>query len=102
MTPVSFDFRKPPPGELGRQALGWLTGVCRRAAVPWSKLLPYPAALAVGNVEVVAAGVGLAALPEDALAIPFTTAEAGDGTALLILLGALRSSLRSSTRRSGR
>jgi flagellar motor switch protein FliM len=84
MTPVAFDFRKPPPGELGRQALGWLTSACRRAAAPWAKLLPYPASLSIGNVEVIAAGVALSALPEDALAVPVTSAEVGDGTALLI------------------
>lgn len=85
MTPSAFDFRKPPPGELGRRARDWLTGACRRAAAPWAKLLPFPAALAVKGVEVVAAGGALAALPEDATAIPLTTADPGDGTALLIL-----------------
>jgi flagellar motor switch protein FliM len=84
MTPVAFDFRKPPPGDLGRHAVGWLTGACRRAAAPWSKLLPFPVSLSVGNVEVIAAGVALAALPEDALAVPLTTADPNDGTALVI------------------
>jgi flagellar motor switch protein FliM len=84
MTPAPFDFRKPPPGELGRQAVGWLAGACRRAAAPWAKLLPYPAALAVGNLEVVPAGVGLAALPEDAVAVAVTTDDPADGTSLLI------------------
>jgi flagellar motor switch protein FliM len=83
MTPVPYDFRKPPPRELGRHALGWLTNACRRAAGPWAKLLPYPVTLGVGNVEVVAAGVALAALPEDAVAVPLTTGP-GDGTTLLI------------------
>jgi flagellar motor switch protein FliM len=83
MTPVAFDFRKPPPGELGRQANRWLTAACRRVSAPWASLLPYPATLAVGNVEVVGAGAGLSALPDDALAIPL--AAEGDGTALLVL-----------------
>jgi flagellar motor switch protein FliM len=83
MMPVAFDFRKPPPGELGRQANRWLTAACRRAAGPWSGLLPYAATLAVGNVEVVGAAAGLAALPDDAIAIPLV-AEGDDGTALLV------------------
>ena len=84
MTAAAFDFRKPPPGELGRQATGWLSAGCRRAAGPASRLFPYPVALAVGNVEVVGAAAGLAALPEDAIAVPLTTADPADGTALLI------------------
>src|SRR5688572_4961074 len=84
MTPVAFDFRKPPPGELGRQANRWLTSACRRTGNPWSRLLPYPATLAVGNVEVVGAAAGLSALPDDVSAIPLTT-EGEDGTALLVL-----------------
>jgi flagellar motor switch protein FliM len=84
MTPVAFDFRKPPPGELGRQATGWLVATCRRTVGPWSRLLPYPASLAVGHIEVVGAAAGLAALPEDATAIPLTTGDPADGTALLV------------------
>jgi flagellar motor switch protein FliM len=84
MTPVTFDFRKPPPGELGRQAAGWLASTCRRASASWSRLLPYPASPAVGNVEVVGASAGLSALPDDAVAIPLTTNDPADGTALLV------------------
>jgi flagellar motor switch protein FliM len=84
MTPVAFDFRKPPPGELGRHATGWLTAACRRTVGPWSRLLPYAATLGVGHVEVVGAGAGLAALPEDATAVPLATADPDDGTVLLI------------------
>ena len=29
--PAPFDFRQPPPGELGRQASGWLSLAARRA-----------------------------------------------------------------------
>jgi flagellar motor switch protein FliM len=85
MTPGAFDFRKPPAGELGRQATGWLTAACRRAAGPWSRLLPYSATLALGTVEVTDAGVALAALPEDAITVPLTTTDAADGTTLLVL-----------------
>ena len=84
MTPVAFDFRKPPPGELGRQAAAWLAATCRRVAGPWSRLLPYPAALAVGHVEVVGAAAGLSALPADATAIPLAAEDPEDGTALLV------------------
>jgi flagellar motor switch protein FliM len=85
MTQAAFDFRKPPPGELGRQAAGWLTAMCRRAVGPWARLLPYPATLAVGHVEVVGASAGLSALPDDAIAIPLASANPADGTALLVL-----------------
>jgi flagellar motor switch protein FliM len=83
MTPGAFDFRKPPPGELGRQANRWLAAACRRAAAAWPKLLPYAATLAVGNVEVVAAATGISALPDDATAIPLAAGD--DGTSLLVL-----------------
>lgn len=85
MTPGTFDFRKPPPGELGRLVTGWLTAACRRAAGPWSRLLPYPATLAPGPVEAVAVATGLSTLPEDATAIPLTTSDPDAGTTLLIL-----------------
>jgi flagellar motor switch protein FliM len=84
MTPVPFDFRKPPPGELGRQATGWLTAACRRAGASWARHLPFPATLALGHVEVVGAATALAALPEDALAVPLTAQDPADGTALLV------------------
>lgn len=84
MTPVAYDFRKPPPGELGRQAGRWLMAACRRMSGPWSRLLPYAAELRVGNVEVVGAAAGLSALPDDATAIPLT-AEGDDGTLLLVV-----------------
>ena len=58
MTKAAFDFRKPPPGELGRQASKWLTSACRRAAGPWGRLLAFPAEPALGPVEVVGAAAG--------------------------------------------
>jgi flagellar motor switch protein FliM len=84
MTQVAFDFRKPPPGELGRQATKWLTAAGRRSAGAWARLLPYPAELGFGGVEVVGAGAGLESLADDATAIPLTTSNDADGTALLI------------------
>jgi flagellar motor switch protein FliM len=84
MTPGAFDFRKPPPGEFGRQATKWLTAACRLAAGAWSRLLPYPTELTLGGVEVVGAGAGLDALAEDATAIPLTPANPADGAALLV------------------
>lgn len=70
MTPDPFDFRKPPPGEFGRRASAWLTAACRRTAGPWARVLPFPAALAVGHIEVVGAAAAFAALPEDAVGVP--------------------------------
>lgn len=84
MTQVAFDFRKPPPGELGRQAERWLTAACRRMSGPWSRMLPYPTTLKVGNVEVVGAAAGLAALPDDATAVPLSAG--GDDGAVLLLI----------------
>jgi flagellar motor switch protein FliM len=84
MTIAAFDFRKPPPGELGRQANKWLTAACKRATASWSRALPYPTELALGPVEVVSAGVGLDSFPDDATAIPLNTPAAADGTVLLV------------------
>jgi flagellar motor switch protein FliM len=84
MTPVAYDFRKPPPGELGRQAERWLAAACRRMAGPWTRLLPYPAPLKVSNVEVVGAAAGLSALPDDAAAVPLT-ADGEEGVILLVV-----------------
>lgn len=83
-TPVAYDFRKPPPGELGRQAERWLAAACRRMAGPWARLLPYETSLKVSNVEVVGAAAGLSALPDDATAVPLSV-EGDDGVVLLIL-----------------
>lgn len=84
MTPAPFDFRKPPPGELGRQVVRWLTGACKSSARNWSRLLPYPAELELGPIEVVAATAGLDALSDDVIAIPLTTANPEDGSLLLL------------------
>lgn len=84
-TPAPFDFRKPPPGELGRRATAWLAAACRRAAGPWARALPFETALAVGHVEVVGAGAALAALPDDAVAVPVVPAGADDAAAVLVL-----------------
>jgi len=84
MTPAPFDFRKPPPGELGRQVVRWLTGACRSSARNWSRLLPYPAELELGPIEVVSATAGLEALSDDVIAIPLATANPEDGAPLLL------------------
>lgn len=84
MTIAAFDFRKPPPGEIGRQANKWLTATCKRAAASWSRALPYPAELTLGPVEVLTAGAALDSFPDDAAAIPLSTPTAADGTVLLV------------------
>jgi flagellar motor switch protein FliM len=84
MTLLAFDFRKPPPGELGRHATAWLTAACRRAAAPLGKLLPYPVELTVGNVEVVGAAAALSALPDDATAVPLAAENPDDGAGLIV------------------
>lgn len=83
MTPAAFDFRKPPPGELGRQAAGWLALAARRAAAAWPRVLGYPAGLRPGPVGSAGAGAALHDLPDDAVATLLTTADPADGTALL-------------------
>ena len=85
MTPAAFDFRKPPPGELGRQAAGWLALAARRAASAWPRVLGYPAELKAGPVGSAGAGAALAALPDDAIATLITTGDPVDGAALLAL-----------------
>lgn len=85
MTPVPFDFRKPPPGELVRVAAAWLAQTCRRASVPWTRLLSYPAELKPGAVEALTASKALAALPEECVALTGATQSAGDGTLLVIM-----------------
>jgi flagellar motor switch protein FliM len=84
MTTAAFDFRKPPPGELGRQAARWLAAVCKRTATSWPQSLPFAAELSLGPIEVVSASVGLDAFPDDAVAIPITTRDSADGTVLLV------------------
>lgn len=83
MTPTLFDFRKPPPGELERQAVGWLTLACRRGSEAWPRVLPYTAELKPGPVEALTAADGLASLPGDAVGFPLTTSDPADGTLLL-------------------
>lgn len=83
MTPDPFDFRKPPPGEFGRRASAWLTAACRRTAGPWARTLPFPAALAVGHIEMVGAAAVFAALPEDAVSVPVLAG--AEPAALLVL-----------------
>jgi flagellar motor switch protein FliM len=85
MTPAAFDFRKPPPGEMVRQTAAWLAAACRRSGPAWSRLLPYPAELKAGPVEAVNAAAGLAALSEEAVAVPATTPHEEDGAVVVAL-----------------
>jgi len=82
MTPPPLDFRKPPPGDLERQAGGWFALAARKAAAIWPKVLSYPAAFKPGPVEAVPAAV-LRALPDDTLAVPVGPPAAADGLMLL-------------------
>lgn len=83
MTIAAFDFRKPPPGELVRQAEAWIAQACRRTAAAWGRLLPYPAELKPGPVEALPTSAAIAGLPEDAVGLPLTTGDAADETVLL-------------------
>ncbi len=83
MTPAAFDFRRPPPGEPGRQAAGWLALAARRAAAAWPRVLGYKAELRPGPVGTAAAGPALRALPDDALGTLLTTDDPADGAVLL-------------------
>lgn len=85
MTAVPFDFRRPPPGDLERQAGGWLELACRRTAGIWAKTLSYSAELKPGPVEAIIASAGLRTLPDDALGIPLSLPTAADGTIMLAL-----------------
>lgn len=80
-----FDFRKPPPGELERQATGWLNQACRHASEAWPRLLPFPANPKPGLVEAVTVAGGLAAIPGDAIGFAVSTPEAADGALLLTI-----------------
>lgn len=83
MTPAAFDFRRPPPGELVRQAAAWVAQACRRTAAAWGRLLPYPAELRPGPVDAAGTAAALAGLPEDAVGIPLTTPDPADEVVLL-------------------
>lgn len=85
MTLSPFDFRKPPAGEMERQASGWLALACRRGSEVWSRLLPYPAQIKPGPVESLTAAAGLTAIPGDVVGFPLTTPDAADGTLLLAI-----------------
>jgi flagellar motor switch protein FliM len=62
MTPVPFDFRRPPPGELEWQTAEWLAEAARLAAAAWSRLLTFSAELVAGGVVPTTAGVGMLTL----------------------------------------
>lgn len=85
MTPDAYDFRKPPPGELERHMVKWLTLAARQAAGIWARLIPYSTELKAGPVVSVTATQGLNALADDTMGLPFTTADAADGVVLLAI-----------------
>lgn len=62
MTPVPFDFRRPPPGELEWQTAEWLAEAARLAAGTWSRLLTFHAEPIPGGVVPTTAGVGMLTL----------------------------------------
>jgi flagellar motor switch protein FliM len=78
-----FDFRRPPPGDLERQAAAWLAAALKRAAAGWPKVLPFEAAPAPGGSDALTAAAALAALPADA--VGFRLAAGDDAPALLAL-----------------
>jgi flagellar motor switch protein FliM len=84
-TPVVFDFRKPPPGELGRRASQWLTAACRRAVGPWSRTLPFPTELSLTSVELTDVLSAFQTLPEDTVALPLNAVAPAEGTLVLAL-----------------
>lgn len=70
MTPVPFDFRRPPPGELEWQAAEWLSEAARAAAAVWAKLLTFPAEPIAGGVVPTTAGAGMLGLPANSVGFP--------------------------------
>lgn len=67
MTPVPFDFRRPPPGELEWQTAEWLAEAARAAAAVWAKLLTFHAEPIAGGVVPTTAGAGMLTLPGNAV-----------------------------------
>jgi flagellar motor switch protein FliM len=83
--PPAFDFRRPPPGDTERQIAAWLGEACRRAAVAWTKVLPFPAEPRVEKVEITTAGSGLRSLPPDTLGFPIRMSDLADDGFLVAL-----------------
>ncbi|MDB5312203.1 MAG: flagellar motor switch protein FliM [Gemmataceae bacterium] len=83
MMPAAFDFRRPPPGDLERQAGGWLALACRRAAGVWARALAYPVEPLPGPVETVPAAVALQGLTDDTLGLMISPPDPADGTIIL-------------------
>ncbi len=67
MTPVQFDFRRPPPGELEWQTAEWLSEAARLATATWAKLLTFQAEAIAGGVVPTTAGAGMLTLPSNAV-----------------------------------
>lgn len=83
MTPVPFDFRKPPPGELEWQTSEWLAEAARSAAAVWAKLLTFKADPMAGGVTSTTAGDGMAELPANAVGFPVSATDHPDDGFLL-------------------
>lgn len=89
MTPVEYDFRKPPPGDIERNVTAWLTLACRRSNEAAALTLKYPAGIQLTTVETHSAASCLAAFPEGAVSILLAPPDAATGGALLVFPNAL-------------
>jgi flagellar motor switch protein FliM len=78
MTPVPFDFRRPPPGELEWQTAEWLAEAARAAAAVWAKLLTFTAEPIAGGVVPTTAGAGMLTLPGSAVGFAVRPADPAD------------------------
>lgn len=83
--PPAFDFRKPPPGDTERRITAWLTESCRRAAIAWSKVLPFPAEPRVDKVEITTCGTGIRSLSTDTIGFAVRASDQADDGFLLAM-----------------
>jgi flagellar motor switch protein FliM len=74
---LSFDFRKPPPGELEWQTAEWLAEAARLASITWGRLLTFKADAIAGGVAPTTAGAGLLALPGNSIGFPIADDDEG-------------------------
>src|SRR5579883_731951 len=71
MTPEVYDFRNPArrAGERERRLDQWLAAAGKAAAVPWGRLLPFPAKLEPGRRDEALPEEWLSCLPEGTLGV---------------------------------
>jgi flagellar motor switch protein FliN/FliY len=71
MTPETYDFRNPARrvGERERRLDQWLAAAGKAAAVPWGRLLPFPAKLEPGRRDEALPEEWLSCLPEGTLGV---------------------------------